>query len=106
MIKSKFTGIIFLLLVMCSYIVSAQNKKATPNSAEVTFKVNMHCEGCKTRIEKTIPFEKGVKDLTVNLDLKTVKVIYNPTKTNESKIKKAFEDLEYTCSRVEPDSIH
>lgn len=37
---------------------------------EVTFEVNMTCGNCRAKIERHISWEKGVKDLKVNLDKK------------------------------------
>jgi copper chaperone CopZ len=64
---------------------------------DVTFVVNMTCENCKARIEKHITWEKGVKNLKVNLDKKTVEISYDQKKTDEAALKKAIEALGYTC---------
>ena len=92
-----------LLLITSALMLNAQTKKDSKElkKAEVTFNVNMHCKSCQEKIERIIPFEKGVKDLKVDLEHKTVKVIYDPRKTNEEKLKKAIEDLGYTCQKVE-----
>jgi len=92
-----------LFLTISAFILNAQNPKESKKQkiAEVTFNVNMHCKSCQEKIERNIPFEKGVKDLTVDLEHKTVKVIYDPRKTNEEKLKKAFENLNYTCEKIE-----
>ena len=76
---------------------SAKNKK----TESVCFNVSMSCDGCKARIEKIIPFEKGVKDLTVNLENKTVKIVYDPKKTDETKLKTAIEKLDYSVEKIE-----
>jgi copper chaperone CopZ len=60
----------------------------------------MHCQSCKERIEKAIPMEKGVKDIKVDLEKKEVTLVYNPTKTTEEKLKKAIEELGYTCKKT------
>jgi copper chaperone CopZ len=70
-------------------------------TAEVTFVVNMVCDNCKAKIERHLAWEKGVKDLKVNLDEKTVKVKYDPSKTDEETLKKFIEGLEYTCEIAE-----
>ena len=91
-----------LLLITSALMLNAQTKKDSKElkKAEVTFNVNMHCKSCQEKIERNIPFEKGVKDVIVNLEKKTVKVIYNPLKTNEEKLKKAFENLDYVCEII------
>jgi len=99
--KAFLLSVLFLTTIV--FVLNAQNQKQSNEKkvAEVTFNVNMHCEGCQAKIERIIPFEKGVKDLKVDLEHKTVKVIYDPRKTNEEKLKKSFENLDYTCNKVE-----
>lgn len=95
---------LFLLLSLLVTTINAQTtteKTAVKKSEEVTFLVGMHCQSCKERIEKIIPFEKGVKDLKVDLEKKEVTVVYNPQKTTEDKLRKAFKDLGYTCEKKE-----
>ncbi|MDR0748873.1 MAG: heavy-metal-associated domain-containing protein [Tannerellaceae bacterium] len=80
----------------------AKEKVKKKKSEEVTFSVNMFCENCKAKIEKNISWEKGVKDLTVDLEKKAVKIVYDSKKTTEEELKKAIEKLGYTCE--EPNS--
>jgi copper chaperone CopZ len=89
-----------------SMIVSlgfAQDRKEAKKktTAEVTFVVNMFCDNCKAKIERHLAWEKGVKDLKVNLEKKTVKVKYDSSKTDEETLKKFIENLEYTCEKVD-----
>ncbi|MDP4237950.1 MAG: heavy-metal-associated domain-containing protein [Bacteroidota bacterium] len=91
-----------LFLTTCASILNAQNQKVSKEhkTAEATFNVSMHCKGCQEKIERNIPFEKGVKDLKVDLEHKTATVVYDPRKTNEEKLKKAFENLDFVCEKV------
>jgi len=91
-----------LFLISGVFMLNAQNKKEpkVKTIAELTFNVSMHCKSCQEKIERNIPFEKGVKDITVDLEHKTVKVIYDLRKTNEDKLKKAFESLDFICDIV------
>ena len=93
-----------LFLIASVFVLNAQKQSTEKKIADVTFNVSMHCKSCQERIERIIPFEKGVKDLTVDLEHKTVKVIYDPCKTNEEKLKKAFENLDYTCEKIKKDN--
>lgn len=105
----KILSALTILLVSSVFVLNSQNQKKITEikTAEITFNVSIHCKSCQERIEKNIPFEKGVKDITVDLDDKTVRVIYNPQKTTEEKLAKAFEDLGYTCEKInKTDIIH
>lgn len=89
-----------ILLIPGAFTLSAQSQKqVTKKLISITFDVNMHCQSCQEKIEKNIPFEKGVKDLVVDLEHKKVKVIYDPRKINEEKLIKAFQNLDYTCEK-------
>ena len=76
-----------------------QDKKVKKN-ATVTFKVSMHCKNCVEKITDNISFLRGVEDLKVSLDQKTVTITYNPAKTDEDTLQKAIEKLGYTAEKV------
>ena len=48
----------------------------------VIFKTDIHCPKCKAKVEKNIPFEKGVKDLKVNLKDSTVLLTFRMDKNS------------------------
>ncbi|MDR0700385.1 MAG: heavy-metal-associated domain-containing protein [Tannerella sp.] len=101
----KIFRLIVLPVTMCAFFfglaAQVKNTDKKKKTKEVTFSVNMTCENCKAKIERHISWEKGVKDLTVNLDKKQVTIKYDPAKTAEDKLKKAIETLEFTCQKVE-----
>ena len=90
-------AVMFLLGI---HTVSAQDKKGNNQEEQVVFLVNMHCQDCEQKIKKNIPYEKGVKDLTTNLDKQLVTIKYRPDKTDKAKLKKSIEKLGYTCEEV------
>jgi copper chaperone CopZ len=102
----KIFKLLVLLMAMCTFAsgVTAQDKKADKKkkTEEVTFTVNMTCDNCKAKIERHVSWEKGVKDLKVNLDKKQVTIKYDPAKTTEEKLKEAITSLEFTCEKPEP----
>jgi copper chaperone CopZ len=97
----KIVIIIFALWAGLTLSAQENNDKKRKNE-KVTFTVNMYCENCKTKIEKNISWEKGVKDLTVNLEKKTVTIVYTAQKTTEESLKKAIEKLGYTVGKETP----
>jgi copper chaperone CopZ len=94
---------LFVLLLAIASVGFAQDKKAEKKkkTEEVTFVVSMFCDNCKAKIERHLGWEKGVKDLSVNLDKKLVSIQYDPSKTSEETLKKVIESLEYTCEKQE-----
>ena len=91
----KFIVLSILFLTASTFVVNAQTKK----TEEVTFVVSMNCHNCQSKIEKNISWEKGVKDLKVDLEKKTVTVTYDPKRTNEETLKKAIEKLDFKCGK-------
>ena len=75
-------------------IANAQEpKKGDKKSVVVEFVTDIDCAGCAKKVTNTIPYEKGVKDVKVDVPTKTVTVTYDPAKTNEQAITKAFEKI-------------
>ncbi|MDR3705120.1 MAG: heavy metal-associated domain-containing protein [Paludibacteraceae bacterium] len=97
--KTVILFIVFHALLQGVLYAGQEKGSSSKKTEETTFVVSLHCAACKTKIENNIPFEKGVKDVNVDLDLdkKEVTVIYNPNKTTVEKLKKAIEDLGYRC---------
>ena len=70
---------------------SADEPKNGDNKVVTTvFETNIDCAGCAKKVNNTIPYEKGVKDVKVDVNTKTVTVTYDSTKTNEANLVKAF----------------
>jgi copper chaperone CopZ len=92
--KTKILIISIIAVFMATLSVEAQNKKTNHNKT-VTFEVTMTCENCKKTIEKNIAFEKGMKDMKVDLDNKLVTLTFDSRKNNEQKIIEAFSKLGY-----------
>jgi len=98
----KRTIILAVIMGLSSLMVlQAQDKKKQETKID-TLKTwaSMACENCKAKIEKNIAFEKGVKDLKVDLPTKTVTIAYRKDKTNPDKLEKAIQDLGYKTERL------
>ena len=83
---------------------SVQDKKAKKTET-VTFKVSMHCKNCVAKITDNISFIRGVEDLKVSLDQKTVTITYNPAKTDEATLQKAIEKLGYSAEKDQEPTV-
>lgn len=76
---AKFAAVTlaFILLVGINPQAFADGKKYET----ATIKAKVDCNGCKTKIEHHIAFEKGVKDVTADVETKLVTITYDPQKT-------------------------
>ncbi len=93
--KTKSILIALLSFVIVGGMFAKDNKKEI-----VVFSVNMDCDHCVKKIEKNIPFEKGVKGLEVDLEKKLVTVTYNASKTNVAKLQEGFKKIDYIAVEV------
>ncbi|MDR2652346.1 MAG: heavy-metal-associated domain-containing protein [Prevotellaceae bacterium] len=73
---------------------------AATKTSEVTFYVNVHCHQCLKRIDKNVPFIKGVVNYKASLEDKSLKITYNPDKTNEETLKKEVEKADFIVAKT------
>ena len=84
---------LFCLVALMSVGVGyAQEKKAKSEKQIVTtvFCTDIDCEGCAKKVYNSIPFEKGVKDVKVDVKAKTVTVQYDASKNSDTALVDAF----------------
>ncbi|MFZ5553181.1 MAG: heavy-metal-associated domain-containing protein [Bacteroidota bacterium] len=86
----KTRSLLLVLLFTITGIAYAQK-----GTSELTIKSSTVCEMCKTKIEKELVFEKGVKEVKVDIAAKTVWVRYKTDKTSPEKIKTALTNIGY-----------
>lgn len=105
--KKILTALLSALLLAAPAAVAArpdalslQDRKSTKKTVTVTFNVNMHCENCVEKLTDRLSFLKGVEDLHISLDQKTVMITYNPDKTDEATLAKAIEKCGYSAEKV------
>jgi len=97
----KMKNLVIMLLAVVVFTTAGNANEVGKRKKTVTFNVNMTCENCVAKVEKNIAFEKGVKDMKVNLEAKTVEVTFLEKKTNEEKLNAAFKKLGFTSSVAE-----
>ncbi len=95
-IKFIFVG---LLIFAANNIFAV--KKVNVNDTVVNFRVLMDCQSCKSKIEKNIAFEKGVKLLEVNMNDQLVIIKYNKLRNTPELLKQAIEKLHYKVEVLE-----
>lgn len=85
------TTILSLIMTIAMVLSFGNTTFAKDEKKTVVFKAELHCKSCKAKIEKSIPFEKGVKDLKVDMEAKTITIEYRADKTTEEKLIAAIE---------------
>lgn len=101
----KILGLVIVMLFAYSSTCFSQDKKEKKKKEEIViFSVNMTCGNCQARIERHVSWEKGVKDLKVDLEHKTVTIKYDPKKTSVEELDKAVESLGFTSDVVKSEN--
>lgn len=90
--------VIFMMMLTLSIGMAS----AKVDKQQVTFYVDLHCQGCIDKIYKNIAYEKGVRDLQCDLKTKTVVVTYDANKTDIPTLQKAFEAIGKPASLTPP----
>lgn len=88
-----------LMLLILGIAVNANAEKKGEKT--VVFQANLHCVSCKNKVEKNIPFEKGVKDLKVDMDKQTITVTFREDKNSVENLQKAIEKLHIEVKGVD-----
>ena len=91
-------ALIIALAALCTQSALARRPKA---AAEVTFATSMHCKNCQKKIVENISFEKGVLDLSADLDSKSLCITFDQAKTDTAKLAGAIRKLGYTAKVTE-----
>ena len=69
--------------------------------AQVVFMTNLHCDKCALKIQDNVAFEKGVKDMSCDVETKKVIVVFDTAKTDTLKLQSAIEKLGYSAKVIE-----
>ena len=83
-----------LLAVMGFGVADAEAQKKGDAALKTTvFLTDVDCETCAKKIDNSLPFQKGVKEVKVDVPTRKVTVTFDTTKTNEEALIKAFKKI-------------
>ena len=90
------------LVFVSNITADAQTKRSQKKEVEVTFSIpDIDCHNCVQKIESKMPYEKGVRDMKVSLENKTIWISFEEAKTNKATLAKALDKLGYPAKEVE-----
>ena len=90
---------IFIILAALGVMFVAEASKPKAKRT-VLYKTSVECKSCKTKVLDNIAFEKGVKDVSVNLPEKTVKIVFDEAKTDTLTLANAIRKLGYSAKVI------
>ncbi len=88
----KYITVVAVLILSFSYVLDAQNSKATAKDTAVVFKINGTCSQCKERIEEALKI-KGIRSADWDVNTKMLSLVYNPVNLSVSKIHKRLAEV-------------
>lgn len=83
----------FLMVTIALFMVLSVNAEKKSEKT-VIYHATLHCSSCKSKVEKNIAYEKGVKNLKVDMEAQTITVTFREDKNSTEGIKKAIEKLD------------
>lgn len=98
----KTIQLISILLLSTLLFMSENSIAQDKKEMEVLFSVPIDCPSCQKKLEAKLPYEKGVKDLKIDLEKQTVWFLYSPKKTNKENLVKALDKLGYKAKEIAP----
>ena len=101
--------LIALVAIVTGLFASEQSKGKKEGKEQgtetVVFVADLHCKSCVAKIEKNIPYEKGVKGLKVNEADKTVAITFAKDKNTVNALKAAIEKLDVKVMGVKGECV-
>lgn len=98
--KISLMAIVAFTLLFSVNLFSQEKEKKTKT---IEIKSTVVCGMCEERIIKDMAFEKGVKDVKVDLETKIITITYKTEKTDEKTLKKAITKIGYDADEMPAD---
>ncbi|MBQ5663304.1 MAG: cation transporter [Bacteroidaceae bacterium] len=89
----KIIALFAMLAMVAGIATAAPKKKAEKKIDTVVFTTDLDCHHCAQKVLNTIPYEKGIKDVQVDVPTKTVTVKFDAAKNSIESLTKAFESI-------------
>ncbi len=80
-----------LVAVMSLMVVEA---KPTKKIVTTIFTTDIHCPNCAKKVMNVLPYSKGVKDVVIEMEEKTIEVEFDAKKTDNEEIIKILHRLD------------
>ena len=82
-----------LMAIIGFGVTGAMAQKKQVDLKTTVFQTDVDCENCAKKVDNSIPYQKGVKEVKVDVSTQTVTVTYDTSKTNDETLVKAFKKV-------------
>lgn len=87
------------------YSYAQKQPEKVSNGFKIDIQTSAICEMCKETLEKDLTFEKGVKEVNLDLETKVFSIVYNPKKTDPQTLRKRITMVGYHADTLKRDSV-
>ena len=94
----KIIALFAMLALVAGVAVAAP--KAEKKIVTVVFTTDIDCGHCAQKVYNSIPYEKGIKDVQVDVKTKNVTVQFDAAKNNVESLTKAFESIKVKVLKI------
>ena len=91
--KKSNLAVLFVLMILSSSSAMAQ-------ADTLYIRTSAQCGTCKRKLERDMSFERGVKKVSLDLDTKQLMVVFQPSKTDPSLLRKAVTVIGYDADSL------
>lgn len=95
----KIATLLVMFLTVC--VMYAADKVKTVFTLD-----HQMAKTCETKIKTNLRYEKGVKDIVVSLKDNTITITYQPDKTSDAELLKAFKKIGFNAMVVSDNNEH
>ncbi len=81
---AKIIAMVAIALSVAVSAEAAKNERVEMVTREYISEID--CHSCEQKVMNTLPFQKGVKSVKVDLKTKTITVTYDPTKSSDEAV--------------------
>lgn len=92
--------IIVLMMVLFTISFATEVKAQKNDLKKVCFKSSMDCDHCEKTLTDYLKFEKGVKNLKVDLATNTILIEYKEGKNTDDAFAKAIKKKGYEANKI------
>jgi len=96
----KLIQFVMLSLLMVAFTMGIKAQESKSDLVTVCYKSSMDCQDCELALTNYLKFEKGVKDLKVDLKSNTIKVVYKSGKNTQENLVKGIKKQGYEANPI------
>ncbi len=101
--KNIFRTIALTAIMLTTAVSVNAAKKEKAELVTTEYQSNLHCESCVPKIMNSLPYQRGIKDVKVDVPTKVITVKYDPTKSSDKDIIETLANVEIKVEPIKKD---